>query len=49
MGGEAGVCLEEGVWCCSLLLPIARRDTVLVVDDNADLTALFQRYAAGTT
>ncbi len=47
MGGSASVCLAEGEWCCSLLLPIARRDTVLVIDDNADLTALFQRYAAG--
>ena len=47
MGGQAAVCLEEGVWCCSLLLPFAQRDTVLIVDDNADLTALFQRYAAG--
>lgn len=47
MGGQASVCLAEGEWCCSLLLPIARRDTVLVIDDNADLTALFQRYAAG--
>jgi CheY-like chemotaxis protein len=47
MGGQASICLAEGEWCCSLLLPIARRDTVLVIDDNADLTALFQRYAAG--
>ena len=47
MGGRAAVCMEEGIWCCSLLLPFARRNTVLVVDDNADLTALFQRYAAG--
>jgi CheY-like chemotaxis protein len=47
MGGQASVCLAEGEWCCSLRLPVARRDTVLVIDDNADLTALFQRYAAG--
>jgi CheY-like chemotaxis protein len=47
MGGHASVCLAEGEWCCSLLLPIAQRDTVLVIDDNADLTVLFQRYAAG--
>lgn len=47
MGGSASVCVVDGEWCCSLLLPIAQRDTVLVIDDNADLTALFQRYAAG--
>ena len=47
MGGHASICLDEGEWCCLLLLPIAERDTVLVIDDNADLTALFQRYAAG--
>jgi len=47
MGGSASVRLAEGEWCCLLLLPIAQRDTVLVIDDNADLTSLFQRYAAG--
>jgi CheY-like chemotaxis protein len=47
MGGQASIGLVEGEWCSSLLLPIAQRDTVLVIDDNADLTALFQRYTAG--
>jgi CheY-like chemotaxis protein len=47
MGGQALMQHGEGEWRCSLLLPAAKRDTVLVVDDNADLTALFQRYAAG--
>jgi CheY-like chemotaxis protein len=47
MGGQALMQHSEGEWRCSLLLPAAKRDTVLVVDDNADLTALFRRYAAG--
>jgi CheY-like chemotaxis protein len=47
MGGQALMQHAEDGWRCSLLLPAAKRDTVLVVDDNADLTALFQRYAAG--
>lgn len=53
MGGAATVELaaqpgvDSAAWRCALALPAAPRDTVLVVDDNADLTALFQRYAAG--
>jgi CheY-like chemotaxis protein len=47
MGGQATVDQVGSEWRCTLLLPAAQRDTVLVVDDNADLTALFQRYAAG--
>jgi CheY-like chemotaxis protein len=47
MGGAATVEQVGGEWRCTLLLPAAQRDTILVVDDNADLTALFQRYAAG--
>lgn len=47
MGGQLQIEAAGQVWRCSLLLPTAQRATVLVVDDNADLTALFQRYAAG--
>lgn len=47
MGGQAQMEQAGAAWRCSLLLPLAARDTVLVVDDNEDLTALFQRYAAG--
>jgi CheY-like chemotaxis protein len=47
MGGRVQMEQAGSGWCCQLLLPAAQRDTVLVVDDNADLTALFQRYAAG--
>ena len=47
MGGQLQIEATGLEWRCSLLLPTAQRATVLVVDDNADLTALFQRYAAG--
>lgn len=47
MGGQVQVEQGAGEWRCSLALPVDRCGTVLVVDDNADLTALFQRYAAG--
>jgi CheY-like chemotaxis protein len=47
MGGQTMLEETGSDWRCTLLLPAAPRDTVLVVDDNADLTALFQRYAAG--
>lgn len=46
MGGQAQVGQGASEWRCTLALPAAQRDTVLVVDDNADLTALIQRYAA---
>jgi CheY-like chemotaxis protein len=47
MGGQTRIAPGHDAWRCTFLLPTAERDTVLVVDDNADLTALFQRYAAG--
>lgn len=47
MGGQLQIEAAAQEWRCSLLLPTAQCATVLVVDDNADLTALFQRYAAG--
>ena len=34
-------------WQAELVLPTAQMPTVLVVDDNADLVELFQRYLAG--
>lgn len=34
-------------WFARLFLPSARKATILVVDDNADLIQLFQRYLAG--
>lgn len=47
MGGEVQVVQTANAWRCSLALPTARSETVLVVDDNSDLTTLFQRYTAG--
>ena len=47
MGGRAAIEQAADEWRCTLLLPVAPQATVLVVDDNADLTALFQRYTAG--
>jgi CheY-like chemotaxis protein len=47
MGGQVLMQQTSAAWQCSLLLPAAECPTVLVVDDNADLTALFQRYTAG--
>jgi CheY-like chemotaxis protein len=47
MGGQAQMEQGDDEWRCALLLPAAQRATVLVVDDNADLTTLFQRYAGG--
>lgn len=46
MGGRTSMEPTDRKWCCTLLLPVVQRATVLVVDDNADLIALFQRYAA---
>jgi len=34
-------------WSARLFLPTARKTTILVVDDNADMIGLFQRYLAG--
>ncbi|MDI7278239.1 MAG: response regulator [Anaerolineae bacterium] len=41
---EPGKAREEAVW---LVLPLQDRATVLVVDDNQELFALFERYVAG--
>jgi len=36
-------------WEAQIVLPRSRRPTVLVIDDNADMVALFQRYLGGYT
>ena len=49
-GGTLLVEQKNGRWQASMTLPLAQLSsapTVLVVDDNADLIALFQRYLAG--
>ncbi|MCX7682062.1 MAG: hypothetical protein N2508_08900, partial [Anaerolineae bacterium] len=47
-GGHLEVCREgRGRWIAHLLLPTSGRKTLLVIDDNADIIALFQRYLGG--
>jgi CheY-like chemotaxis protein len=38
---------REGRWCAQVVLPTAGLKTVLVVDDNTDVVALFRRYLGG--
>ena len=38
---------REGKWFARLVLPTSGRKTVLVVDDNTDVVALFRRYLGG--
>ena len=45
-GGQL-VIQRVGKWEAEIVLPISRRPTVLVIDDNADIVALFQRYLSG--
>jgi CheY-like chemotaxis protein len=47
MGGHANLAPASESWHCTLLLPTRERNTVLVIDDNVELAALFQRYMAG--
>jgi CheY-like chemotaxis protein len=46
-GGHLETCQHDGRWQARILLPGSARTTVLVVDDNANLIALFQRYLGG--
>ena len=46
-GGRLDLQMGDGTWRARLLLPTPARAAVLVVDDNADLIALVQRYLAG--
>jgi len=43
-GGRLETREQEGAWRARVVLPVSGRATILVVDDNADLIALFQRY-----
>jgi CheY-like chemotaxis protein len=45
-GGQL-VIASAGKWEARIVLPLSRRPTVLVIDDNADIVALFQRYLGG--
>lgn len=46
-GGQFETQPREGDWLARIRFRIAARQTILVVDDNQDLIALFQRYVAG--
>jgi CheY-like chemotaxis protein len=46
-GGHLEMTEREGRWRARVTLPTAGDKTVLVVDDNTDIVALFQRYLGG--
>jgi CheY-like chemotaxis protein len=46
-GGRLEINEHEGKWQAQILLPTSGRMTLLVVDDNANLVALFKRYLGG--
>jgi CheY-like chemotaxis protein len=43
-GGRLEIEQGAGKWHALIFLPLARQATVLAIDDNADIVALFQRY-----
>jgi CheY-like chemotaxis protein len=47
IGGSVEIREAAHEWVCQVNLPMVRNRTVLVIDDNADLTMLFQRFLAG--
>ncbi len=46
-GGHLEIQDYEGKWGAQILLPTSSQTTMLVVDDNADMVALFKRYLGG--
>jgi CheY-like chemotaxis protein len=46
-GGHLEIAECEGRWCAQVTLPTSGNKTVLVIDDNTDIVALFQRYLGG--
>ncbi len=46
-GGRLEVQAFQGCWQAHIMLPLSRRRTLLVIDDNTDIVALLQRYLAG--
>jgi CheY-like chemotaxis protein len=46
-GGDLYIEVHDQLWQGRLLLPTARTVTILVVDDNSGIRALFQRFLAG--
>lgn len=45
-GGELTI-EDKEKWQAQILLPVSNSTTILVVDDNADMVALFKRYVGG--
>jgi len=46
-GGYLEVREQDGPWEAQISLPVPGQQIVLVIDDNADIVALFQRYLGG--
>jgi CheY-like chemotaxis protein len=46
-GGQLEVRAQNERWEARISLPIPGKMTILVIDDNADIVALFQRYLGG--
>jgi CheY-like chemotaxis protein/signal transduction histidine kinase len=46
-GGRLELCPAPGSWRARMTLPASGQRTILVVDDNADMVALLERYLAG--
>lgn len=46
-GGHLETSHVDGRWQARIRLPAAGQTTILVIDDNADLVALFKRYLGG--
>ena len=46
-GGSLEMAVAQGQWQAHLTLPLAEKTTLLVIDDNADLIRLVQRYLTG--
>jgi len=46
-GGQLETGDHDGQWQARILLPTAGEKTILVIDDNLDIIALFERYLAG--
>ena len=47
-GGRVTLSSDEGIFAATLSLPVLERFPVLIIDDNADVLQLLQRYASGT-
>jgi CheY-like chemotaxis protein len=46
-GGDLEICDRDGLWCARIVLPTSGEKMVLVIDDNTNIVALFERYLGG--